>query len=249
MKEETHLYGFKNARHKIVIRAKFDAVADFIDGKAPVVLKGQSGFCDTSGKFTALQDYSFNVLSFEPSGESWVAGAGDHLIPVKNEEGKFGFVNSSGKLVIPCRYEDAEGFRAGLSSVKKAGKYGYIDTAGKTVIGFRYDEAAGFYDNRACVNVGGKSGYINRKGELVIPSIYVSAFYFSEGLGCVSKSEGYEGYCYIDSTGKAVIKGPFERAEPFKNGKATVQKNGKCMEINHEGKKIRSLPSPCPEGC
>ncbi|MBK7505883.1 MAG: WG repeat-containing protein [Bacteroidetes bacterium] len=47
---------------------------------------------------------------------------------------KFGFLDNSGKEVIPLIYDDAFRFSEGLAIVEKNGKSGYIDKTGKEVI-------------------------------------------------------------------------------------------------------------------
>ena len=46
---------------------------------------------------------------------------------------QWGFINRSGKEVIPFRYSFAESFKEGLAHVMKDGKWIYIDKNGKTV--------------------------------------------------------------------------------------------------------------------
>ena len=43
-------------------------------------------------------------------------------------------IDTTGKLVIPCKLDDAYLFQEGLARVKKDGKYGFIDTTGKLVV-------------------------------------------------------------------------------------------------------------------
>jgi hypothetical protein len=45
--------------------------------------------------------------------------------------GKWGYIDKTGKEVVPCVYDDAYAFHEGLAQVKQAGKWGYIDTTGK----------------------------------------------------------------------------------------------------------------------
>lgn len=49
-------------------------------------------------------------------------------------DGKFGFIDKTGKLVIPNIYTFANDFNEGLSQVSKNLKKGYIDNTGKIVI-------------------------------------------------------------------------------------------------------------------
>jgi hypothetical protein len=58
------------------------------------------------------------------------AEAGDTkaLFPVM-KQGKYGFIDRTGNLVIAPRFENAGGFFAGRALVQLGGKWGYIDTA------------------------------------------------------------------------------------------------------------------------
>ena len=47
---------------------------------------------------------------------------------------KWGFVNKSGKEVIPCKYDDVYDFSEGLAGVKMNGKWGFVNKSGKEVI-------------------------------------------------------------------------------------------------------------------
>ena len=49
-------------------------------------------------------------------------------------DGKYGFINTKGKEVIPCKYDYAGEFSEGLAKVGLDGKDGYINTKGKLVI-------------------------------------------------------------------------------------------------------------------
>ncbi|MEG1700059.1 MAG: WG repeat-containing protein, partial [Alistipes sp.] len=51
-----------------------------------------------------------------------------------SENGKRGFVDKNGTVVIPLKYDDVGNFREGLAGVRLNGKYGYIDKNGTVVI-------------------------------------------------------------------------------------------------------------------
>ena len=55
------------------------------------------------------------------------------------EDGKFGYIDKTGKLVIPPMYDEAYDFNEGLAKVEIGGKAGFIDTTGKVVIPPQYD--------------------------------------------------------------------------------------------------------------
>ena len=55
------------------------------------------------------------------------------LIVQKNN--KYGFIDTTGKEIIPCIYDEAHSFSEGLAVVKKNGIYGYVDRNGKSTFG------------------------------------------------------------------------------------------------------------------
>ena len=65
------------------------------------------------------------------------AAFGDGLGLVK-ENGKAGFINESGDLVIPFQYDDANVFAAGAASINVDGKWGMIDKEGNELIAPQY---------------------------------------------------------------------------------------------------------------
>ena len=80
---------------------------------------------------------------------------------------KFGFIDKTGKEVIPIKYDYAQDFSEGLAKVKLNNKWGFIDKTGKEVIPIKYDDAESFSKSLAGVKLEGKWFYINPKGEYV----------------------------------------------------------------------------------
>lgn len=59
---------------------------------------------------------------------------------VKVENGKYGFVDSNGNIVVDCKYDKAYEFNEyGFASVRKEGKWGAIDEQGKEVAPINYE--------------------------------------------------------------------------------------------------------------
>ena len=127
-------------------------------------------------------------------------------------EGKWGFIDAAGKVVIQPRFLDVGEFSEGLAKVTVLGltdedrmfernASGFIDEGGRFLIGpgsppgyefpeHRNDYSYGdFHDGLARFWVGdatGLGGYIDRTGKLAIPPRYAEASDFSQGLACVS---------------------------------------------------------------
>lgn len=138
------------------------------------------------------------------------------------ENGKYGYIDKTGKVVIPPQFENTMGFSEGLAATKLNGKYGYIDTTGKWVIEPKFDFTYKFSEGLAMVRIGKKFAWIDRSGKIVIePQDFEdTAVGFSEGRTAV-KINGKWGY--IDTTGKIVIEPKYKKATRFLGGVAQVE--------------------------
>ncbi len=138
----------------------------------------------------------------------------DRFLFMRN--GKFGYIDRNGKILIPARYAKAWDFSEDLAAVSMDGEtYGYIDTNGKMTISPRKFEFVHEFKNGLArienmESSGKRYGYIDRTGKIVIPVQYKEAKDFSEGLALVSpidkKSNGHDYYGFIDRTGKKVVR-------------------------------------------
>lgn len=81
----------------------------------------------------------------------------------------WGYINSKGKILIPCEWVSARPFREGLARVEKNGVYGFIDRSGALVIPRRFLEAGDFKDGyaeiRDCVET--RCSYVDKNGNLI----------------------------------------------------------------------------------
>lgn len=122
------------------------------------------------------------------------------------KDDKFGFVDITGKIVLPVIYEyvnnfDYDGDRA---HVVKDGKHGYIDKNGKIIIPLIYDNAdMAFHKKRALVKKNGKYGMIDIYGKEVLPFIYDYAYSLADGSQLIKAEIGPKCF-YIDRDGKYI---------------------------------------------
>lgn len=126
------------------------------------------------------------------------------LFPIETN-GKWGYIDKSGTIVITPQWNEAESFSEGLARVSVDGKYGYINSNGEYVIKPQFDFAGDFSEGMAPVSIGDMYGYINNKGKYLINPQFEEAYSFSNGLasvrignnfGCINK----EGEIYHQST-------------------------------------------------
>jgi hypothetical protein len=94
------------------------------------------------------------------------------LAPVK-KNGKWGYIDLKGDVVIDFLFDDAWCFSEGLAAVKLNEKYGYINNEGKVEIDCTYVSSYDFYQGVAVVQDDeNKFGFINRNGAWVIKPEY-----------------------------------------------------------------------------
>ena len=165
-----------------------------------------------SKDYNEVRDYSNGMAAVE---------AGNFILR------KWGFIDESGKEVIPCIYLEVLSFSENLAAAKKD-KWGFIDKNGNEVIPFKYNAVWSFSEGMAAFRVGneiaGRWGYIDKNGTEVIPCQYEAAGSFSEGLAWV-RSNGLIGF--IDRVGNVIITPKYARAGTFSNGYARVGEFGK----------------------
>jgi hypothetical protein len=229
-----------------VIPPKYDEL-DMSDDDLyiPASIDGKWGFVDNTGIEITLFEYD-SVCSF-------------HLHCARVEKnGKYGYINDKGGIVIPIIYDDCEPqlyesqthddeyifipCRASLN-----GKYGYINIIGVEVIKFRYEYATMFHDYyngmTAAVVLNGKVGFIDATGKEIIPCIYEPLddpknydcrhYRFDNGFANV-KHNGKWGV--IDRNNKVVI--PFLYDDFLENdniGWRYAIRDGKTLTIDTKG--------------
>lgn len=161
-----------------------------------------------------------------------VTSLAQELIPIRGENGKYGYkYTPDGKWIVRPKYDQAGYFHCGRAYVTKtagwyknrhggklAQKYksGYIDRNGKVVIGLKYDLADDFINGIARVNIFVKDektsdriksrflyGYIDINGKPITPLKYSLAENFINGMARVVFAENGHLYeAYINTSGQ-----------------------------------------------
>jgi hypothetical protein len=169
--------------------------------------------------------------------------------------GKYGFIDKTGKEVIPLKYDSAYDFSGGLAVIELDEKRGFIDKTGKEVVPPKYYSAHSFSDGLALVTLNDKVGFIDMSGEEVIPCEYYYnypvtreeyAYRYSCSDGIVMVTDGTDQLGYIDKTGNMIVPiGKYSYGNFFSDGMAAVQLDtGKWGYIDITGKEVL----PCEYG-
>lgn len=159
----------------------------------------------------------------------------------KSANWKYGFIDKTGKEVIPLLYSSiADYFSEDLIVAELNGKWGFLNKEGKVVVEFKYEHAkySGFNEGLAGVRFEGKYGFIDKGGHQKVSFNYEDCKKFSEGLAAV-QSNGKWGF--VDATGKVIIPMSYSNAIDFSGGLAGVKYNDKWAVINKEGKLLTSF--------
>ena len=163
------------------------------------------------------------------------------LFPVMDHD-KAGFIDQTGKVVIPMCFEKLGDFSEGLARFERDGSWGYIDRTGAVVIEPKFPWAQEFSEGLAHVQIGGsalgydgKWGFIDKTGKLVISPDYKGTFGGKSNIGSDGNEESFhDGLAkveingkqgFIDETGKVVIPPEFKYAYPFSEGIAAATKS------------------------
>jgi len=159
----------------------------------------------------------------------------------RDSNGKYGYKNKQGKIIIEPKYDKAFEFSEGLAGIRQNGKWGYIDKKGIEIVKPQYSYTGSFQNGIAYINIdgkvdgygnvdGGKWGLIDKSGKEIVPPKYDEVNrYFMEDYTIVKINEKYG---VINNTGKETVPpkydnipnpgehAPYPLQEVWLNGKA-----------------------------
>lgn len=245
-------WGVINKTGKLIIPVKYDAIRylgyrlfavnigeKFID--EDIREGGQWAVMNATGK--ALTPFLYNNISAFEDGM-----AGIETFDPKTKIQKAGYIDSTGKVAIPLKYDGvAFPFENGYATVTVKNRWGLIDKKGKLVIALEYDGLSNVWKEGIIkAKKAGKWGFINLANEMVIPFEYDDVKCNSENRIAVNKGATTNQYGftrggkwgYMDVQGKVVIPIEYDQAFCFLKGIADVQKNGAKLKIDLAGNVI-----------
>lgn len=122
-------WGFIDKLNKIIIPLEYDDAFPFFNGIAFVQKESFYGAIDKHNQ-TKIQ-FNLDKLIFPIDS--------DNLIVFKKNE-KFGFINSSGKIIVQAIYDYAYPFIKDMAYVQRDNKAGFINRKGEQVIPINYKQ-------------------------------------------------------------------------------------------------------------
>jgi hypothetical protein len=207
----------------------------------------------------------FCIVCIFASTVSFCANQDDLLVIVQN--GKYGYINHRGKIVIPPQFIWAEDFwngygtayvcgryvsmdakgtiaalipRPGLHAQKSGEKFGFVNASGQFKIKPIFDDVLPFSEGLAAIQLGDKWGFVNNSGHIVIQPQFESAYYFEQGIGNVelySAPEAESNNAFINKSGKVIAQG-FQFSDFIAEGRIPVLRNEQWGYLNLRGKTV-----------
>ena len=78
-----------------------------------------------------------------------------------------GYVNKTGEVVIPFKYDRTFVFTGGLAAVRVSNKWGFVNTKGVEVIPPVYDEVNELESGKIKVKLNGSILYFDKEGKVI----------------------------------------------------------------------------------
>ena len=242
-------WGYINKAGEIAIPLEYDSIGNFSEGYAPAAKNGQKGYIDKEGKtvialgseYEQMGDFHEGFAEVRTgrvelptvprleneSDEDWIK-----RLAAANEKAwsnaRYGYIDKTGKVVVPVEYSGTIGFCEGLASMRKDGKWSYVDKTGSTVLKVDYDNARNFSEGFAWVEKNNKWGCIDKTGEIVIPLGYAAYYYdsFKNGVSIAIRHWDTQKKGIIDKSGQTVVPFEYDILYAGQDGLYTARKDG-----------------------
>ncbi|SFI36130.1 WG containing repeat-containing protein [Paenibacillus sp. UNC496MF] len=195
-------YGYLDAQGAEIIPAQFAEAYDFEGGKALAkIADNEYALIDKDGKRLATYAYPY------------VGPPGDGLLAFRKEaNGKYGYLDERGAIVIQPAYTSALPFRNGRAIVNTAedfkDSYGIIDKQGRFIVQAGYNDIRDLGQDRFALGmaidpeqpfIGSRYAIADRGGKRLTDFLYRDVGEFKNGLA--SAEDASETY-FIDRSGK-----------------------------------------------
>lgn len=232
--DNTAKWCFVNDSGEVVIKTKYDEVGDFYDGMSLVYNKTPTakftqkfGFINKKGeevipptKYDAINFSEGKAYIMDRYKRGYINRRGEYVITLPDtivgyrfSEGKasistpslkVGLIDSTGKQLINCNYDEPFLYKEGLSKASFNGKTGIIDSNYNLVVPIEYYEVKSYNQGRTFVSKRGKDNrhewaLVDKKGNFLTDHEYLQVRDFNQGLAAVQSM--YNGWMWLDRNG------------------------------------------------
>ena len=257
-------WGFINRDGSFVVQPQYDSVKPFREGLACVGRGGKHGYIDRTGRLTVPLKYD-RAASFSEGLAPVNTGFWKASIPIAHSKeitnvapkeyqrisnlrntyqvsaGKWGYIDKTGREVVPLKYKDAQAFVDGIAWVKGSRAWIPIDRSGKELSESGFGKAPSFLNGLGQIDIGKYRGYVNRKGQWIwkpeIPSdeaISIAHSMLSSG--------------HLKSAFRLAVRSAKEQYQTVVPSKDRGRTQWRAYTLNSMGKKFDAIRFVAPAG-
>ena len=150
------------------------------------------------------------------------------------KDGKSGFIDDKGQIVIDLVFDGVSDFSEGLARIFVRNKVGFIDIQGNVKIQPEFDTVSEFSEGMAYAKIGDKYGYINKEGDFIIEPNFYRCWDFENGYALVMEEIISKG-CFIDKFGAIKLNGRNFLVSKYSEGLINCSDNGDWGYIDING--------------
>lgn len=174
-------YGYADKTGNVVIAPAYDYAVAFSEGKAIVSKGTQVSIIDKTGKVL--------VENLGPGSGMYRFFNGLARYRATGGQPKYGFLDATGKRVIPAIYDVAEDFEFNRAIVSIDNKCGLIDRSGKFVVepeyAFMFNLGDGFFQTK---DEEGITGVVDTAGKEILPPVFEEVFHLQKNFFSVEQN-------------------------------------------------------------
>lgn len=149
--------------------------------------------------------YKSTKSAIPQSAESTPATSGEGPFYPVYQEGKWGYADKKGNIMIGASFLKAMHFKNGLAPAQTEKGWGFLNKDKLTAIPYKYEEVRFFSNGLAAVKLEKHWGYIDPTGKVVIPFQFDIAGSFDNDGRAIVGTDGVNGNTfYIDQKGQCV---------------------------------------------
>lgn len=255
-------WGYLDMSGEVVIPIKLQYARSFSDSMALVQVDSLLGFIDRKGDlvldavYTDAGDFREGAARVTEDGELWGLITKDKTLmggrwfedvhaPSQGRfayqwGGRWGFMDTTGQVVVEPRYAYIQDYTEGRAVVGDARKqeFSLVDLEGNTVVpAGKYTFIRPYREGFAKVRRGGGWGFVDLDGNEAIPPRPGVAYRdFVEGKAAYRDTTGAWGF--INTDNEVIIEPRFEHVLDFENGVCMVRIDNKRGYVDEKGRYV-----------
>lgn len=250
-------YGYIDDKATVIVEPMYTFVGAFVDGVCWVCLGGKEFISDKTidaqvNSYAQREKNPAKVIAKRIELENQITGGKMDILDHKVMGGKYGFINSAGKVIAqPIYTSTANTFTEGCAWVALNGKYGYVRTDGTLIAECIYDQVAPqFSEGTAWAKKSFKKetffGYLDADGKEITEFKYAKVTNMRNGFAVVCSPAVIEKgtvtqparYGLIGSKGEPLTDLKYDGINKIGEGMALCKSKNRFCYINATGKEI-----------